>query len=404
MNSNYLEVATAQLNRGFKVVPVHPLEKRGVLWNQYRQPATTVSEVSQHAKDFSDYNVGVVGVRGVGRHCFLDIDADGVVEQIQMEAGHKMPMTYTVQSSPAKKPWKRHFYFLQTEHSVRTFKKQFNRRDTTTTVTSDKGTLMHPTRYDFKGVGSGGFVVAAGCVRKDCERYTILQDAPVVPIPDWLVDWLACDQKRYLSECAKERRKQAESVTRIPDNARNARQAVGDPSAFPIREVDIHDFMLWRAGTFACLGIERRTIERLLIEQVTRFCAGGESYAKNHGDTIRNVAFGKRLHPERADVSWFYRIGERKKAGLRLAVPSISTKKGLLIAAMRRMPDRIPADEGYDRLQKALAGTEFTLDPGKGSQKILSEVRRASGFTTTRTSKGWVWVRSEGCGGSRNAS
>jgi hypothetical protein len=306
-----------------------------------------------------------------------------------------MPVTYTVSSSPARKPWKRHFYFLQTEHSVGTFKRQFNRRDTTKTVVSDKGTVMHPTMYDLKGVGSGGFVVAAGCVRKDGERYTILHDAPVVPIPDWLVDWLAADKARYLSECAKERRKHAESVTRIPDSVREVLQGEGDPSAFPIREVDIHDFMLWRAGTFACLGIERRTIERLLIEQVTRFCAGGKSYVKNHRTTIRDVAFSKRLNPERADVSWFYRLCERRKAGLRLAVPSTSTKKSLLLDAMRKIPDRVTADQGYDRLKTALAGTEFTLDPGKGSQKILSEVRRASGFITTRTSEGWVWVRSE---------
>jgi hypothetical protein len=377
------------------VVPVHPLTKCGVLWNQYRQPATTISEVTQHAKDFSDYNVGVVGVRGVGNLCFLDIDAEGVVERIEQESGYKMPATYTVQSSPARKPWKRHFYFLQTEYSVRTFKKQFNRRDATTTVTSDKGTLMHPTLYDFKGVGSGGFVVAAGCARADGEQYTILHDAPVVPVPGWLVDWLACDQKRYLSECAKARRKQAESVTHIPDNVREVLQVEGDASGFPIREVDIHDFMLWRAGTFACLGIERRTIEKLLIEQVTRFCAGGKSYVKNHRETIRNVAFSKRLHPDHANVAWFYRLGERKKAGLRLAVPSTSTKKSLLIEAMRKMPDGVTADEGYDRLKRALAGTEFTLDRGKGSQKILSEVRRATGFHTNRTSEGWVWVRSE---------
>lgn len=85
MNTKYLEVATTQLDRGFKVVPVHPLTKCGVLWNQYRNPATTLSEVQQHAKDFPTHNVGVVSVRGVDNHCFLDIDADGVVERIERE-------------------------------------------------------------------------------------------------------------------------------------------------------------------------------------------------------------------------------------------------------------------------------------------------------------------------------
>lgn len=77
---NYVAIATAALNRGFKVTPVHPLEKRAVLHNWNRNPTTTLSEVLQHAKDFPTHNVGIVGRRGIGNDCFLDIDADGVTE------------------------------------------------------------------------------------------------------------------------------------------------------------------------------------------------------------------------------------------------------------------------------------------------------------------------------------
>jgi bifunctional DNA primase/polymerase-like protein len=393
--SNYLTVATEQLRRGFKVTPVHPLEKRGVLHNQFKRPATTLSEVMQHAKDFADHNVGVVGVRGVGNHCFLDIDAEGVVELIEHGAGRQMPVTYAVQSSPVRKPWKRHYYFFQTEHSVATFKKQFNRRDTSKTVTSDKGTAMHPTMYDFKGVGAGGFVVAAGCHRKDGEFYTIMHDAPVIPIPDWMVDWLKSDQSGYMSECAKERRAQAEHSSRIPQSVRDVLRKEGEVSAFDIREVDIHDFMLWRAGSLASLGLERKTIERGLIELVRRFCAGGESYVKNHRGTIHSIAFSKKLRTDHVNARWFYRIGAKKKAALSIGEPvARQTRKGLLVEAMKTFPNRISSVRGYQRLQKALSGTDFRLDKGKVSQRVVSEVRSIVGFIPVRTPEGWVWVRS----------
>jgi hypothetical protein len=88
--ADYLAIATAALERGFKVSPVHPLDKCGVLYNWNRNPTTILSEVIQHSKDFPNHNVGVVGRRGVSNHCFLDIDAEGVVERIEADAGLRM--------------------------------------------------------------------------------------------------------------------------------------------------------------------------------------------------------------------------------------------------------------------------------------------------------------------------
>ena len=364
-----------------------------MLWNQYRNPATTLYEVTQHAKDFPDYNVGVVGIGGVGNHCFLDIDADGVVDKIEGETGRKMPATYVVQSSPARKPWKRHYYFLQTEYSVRTFKRQFNRRDTTKTVESDKGAVMHPTMYDLKGVGGGGFVVAAGCARKDGEVYTIEQEAPVIPIPDWLVDWLATDQKRFKSELAKAREVQAQQAASMPDNERGVLREQGNPSAFDVAETDIYDFMLSRAGSLASLGLSRKMIEKCLIELVSTSCACGTSYIEEHRATLHDVAFSKRLRIGNARLFRFMK--DKKRMALRQGTSgSVQTRKALLIEAMRKFPDRVTAETGYQRLQKALAGTPFTLPKNKTSEKAVAEVREATGFTTARTSEGWVWLRS----------
>ena len=71
--------------------------------------------------DIPHHNVGVVGKRGVGRHCFLDVDAPGVVERIEKETQHEKPQGYRVKSSPTSKPYKTHFYFKQTQYSFEKF-------------------------------------------------------------------------------------------------------------------------------------------------------------------------------------------------------------------------------------------------------------------------------------------
>jgi hypothetical protein len=400
MNTNYLQVATKQLERGFKVCPVHPLQKRGVLWNQYRQPATTISEVMQHAKDFSDYNVGVVGVRGIGNLCFLDIDADGVTERIQQETSQQMPMTYTVSSRPQSAPWKRHFYFRQTAYSVSRLRREANRKDTTRLVASENtGAQMHPTEYDLKGVGGGGLVVAAGSVRKDGETYSVLNDVPVVDIPDWLVNWLVEDLSKYRSVCTKERHDRALAVAAIPASEKAARQGMADGSAFDVSESDIYVFLNWRAFQFAAMGIEGKTLEKVLIRQVEKFCAGGKKFVESEDGKrkVHEAAFNKVL--KTGNASFFNRLGQKKRAamseGLKLFAGPPS-RKSLLVAALKRFPNRVTVADGYRRLQDALVGTGFAIDgETKAGQKAVLEARKAAGFDAKQTSSGWVWVRSK---------
>ena len=398
--ADYAALATAAIERGFKVTPVHPLEKRGVLYNWNRNPTTTLSEVLQHAKDFPNHNVGIVGRRGVGNHCFLDIDASGVTDRIEHESGQQMPPTYTVCSRPQSAPWKRHFYFKQTTYSVARLKKEANRKDTTKWVTSDNtGLPMHPTMYDLKGVGGGGFVVAAGSVRKDGEIYTVVNDVPVADIPEWLVDWLVADLSKYRSAWAKERRDRANSVAAIPTGERAARQQMGDGSAFDISESDIFPFLNWRACQFAKMGTEKKLLEKVLIHQVEKFCAGGKRFVESEAGRrqIHKAATNKQL--KFGNASFFNQLGEKKRAAYSegscgLTIFSKPTRQGLMVAAMRKLPARIAAEDGYKRLQKALAGTGFKLDSGAtASQKAVQEARKAAGFRTERTSSGWMWVR-----------
>src|SRR5579862_791652 len=397
--ADYLNLATVALNRGFKVTPVHPLEKRGVLYNWNRNPTTTLSEVIQHSKDFPTHNVGVVGRRGVGNHCFLDIDAEGIVEKIETEAGRRMPLTYTVCSRPRTAPWKRHYYFRQTEYSVSRLRKEANRKDTKKWVTSTNTQLqMHPTMYDVKGVGGGGLVVAAGSVRKDGEVYTVIDDVPVADIPRWLVDWLVADLDTYRSECAKEHIARARSVDAIPSAERAARKRAGDNSVFDIAEADIYLFLNWRAFQFAAMGIQGKILEKALAQQVEKFCAGGKRFLESEAGKrqIGKAASSRRL--KFGNASYFNRMGGRKRAtlvdGLKLSVPP--TRKSMMLAELQRFPDLLTAQEGYRRLQSTMACQGFTLDgSSKAGQKAVQEARKEAGFHAERTADGWIWFRNK---------
>jgi hypothetical protein len=398
--ADYVAIATMALNRGFRITPVHPLEKRGVLplWN--RHPTTTLSEVLQHAKDYPNHNVGIVGRRGVGNHCFLDIDAHGVFERIEQETGQQLPLTYTVCSIPQFAPWKKHFYFRQTAYCTSRLRKEANRKDTTKWVTSDNtGTQMHPTEYDLKGVGGGGLVVAAGSVRKDGETYTVVNDVSVVEMPDWLVDWLVEDLSRFRSECAKERHERAKKIVAMSEEERAARRETGDGSAFDISESDIYAFLNWRAFQFAAMGTEGKTLEKVLIQQVKKFCAGGKKFVDSDGGRrqVHKAAFNKQLKV--GNASFFNRLGLKRRTALSEGLKLFAgppSRKSLLVAALRRFPNRVTVADGYRRLQDALVGTGFAIDgETKAGQKAVLEARKAAGFHAKQTSSGWMWLRSK---------
>src|SRR6266478_562736 len=80
--TDFLAVGTAAVNRGFKITPVDPQTKAGVMWrwNDEMRQATNVYEVTQLEKLYPNHNVGVVSKRGIGNLVFLDIDGAGVLE------------------------------------------------------------------------------------------------------------------------------------------------------------------------------------------------------------------------------------------------------------------------------------------------------------------------------------
>ncbi|HEU0048680.1 MAG TPA: bifunctional DNA primase/polymerase, partial [Nitrososphaera sp.] len=289
-----IEIGTPLIKKGFRLTPVHPLTKMGVFRNWGNHQATTVEKLQEYATTadgkYADHGIGVVGKRGIGRHMFVDIDAKGVVERIEQETGQKMPATYTVQSRPSTMPWKRHFYFLQTLYSFKQFAKFAERGDPWKSVnlnvkdmTETDGEGKHPTLYDVKGIGGGSLVVGAGSVRESGEVYTAIDaDAEVVPVPNWLVDWLVADVTKFKianrAEINVKRDTKILCREKFNLKERKACREQNMSEGFDVYPSDIYWFLRWRAGSFASLGQAPADIERDLYAQVKRFCLNGKAF------------------------------------------------------------------------------------------------------------------------------
>jgi hypothetical protein len=393
---DFRAIALPLIERGFRVTPLSPETKQGVMRNWQNFQFTTPEDIDKFSKYFPHHNVGVVGKRGVGRHCFLDIDADGVLSRIESETGHKMPKTYTVCSRPVTKSFKRHLYFLQTEYSFRRLgawaSKNLNVRDLTRLEPSPRSGLMtHPTLYDVKGVGGGSLVVAAGSVRETGELYACVDDSPIAPIPDWLVDWIVTDFRRYRTMKDRENAAKFKAKTealRLENIERRKLRKQNAPDGFDIAEEDTYDFLRWRASDLSGLGITGAALHQNLVYQASRFCENGAAWAVSERGraTIDKIAREKRYV---GDATWFYRQSEDSREGLHLTSTDEIPKRPVVRDAVSRFPDRIASFEALDRIRVSLEREGFDFDLRR-DKDVLFKVRKSAGFTVN----GGYWERS----------
>jgi bifunctional DNA primase/polymerase-like protein len=214
--TDYLAVATEWHRRGFFTTPVKPMAKHPRFNDWTKHPAKNLSTATQNAYDYPNDDVGLVSTRGAGHFFWLDIDHKSVEDRIFRDTGHRLPRTLTTLSRPKTAPWKKHLCFRQTAYSVSMWRTEMTGiRDFTMPKDAD-GKV--PNLFDVKGVGGGGFVVAAGCCRQTVtsdgiveEMYTMEDgDAPVIDVPDWLVKWVIEQYRKFRSEDAIRRATEAD--------------------------------------------------------------------------------------------------------------------------------------------------------------------------------------------------
>jgi archaellum biogenesis ATPase FlaH len=162
---SFLEIAKPLIARNIPVIPVEPWDKACFLDKWQMNATTDINQIIEWNKDNPLYNVGCVGKPD--HQVMLDCDMAGLVERIERETGMQIPSTYTVKSGGKGMP---HYYFLQTDRSRRL------------------GNRRSAYMFDLQSVDT--YVVGAGSRLPGGGMYTVADESAIVPIPDWLVDWL----------------------------------------------------------------------------------------------------------------------------------------------------------------------------------------------------------------------
>jgi Bifunctional DNA primase/polymerase, N-terminal/AAA domain len=168
--ANFYERAIPLLERGVRVLPVDPGQKKCTMPGWNKLATTDPAVLKLWAKQNVNYNTGAMAHND--SVCILDCDAKGVIEAAANVSGQDVPSTFTVLSGGKGLP---HYYFAHTDKS------------------RALGNRSEPARFDFKAHKS--YVVGPGSVLANGGEYKIVNDVPIVPMPNWLCDWIAARTK-----------------------------------------------------------------------------------------------------------------------------------------------------------------------------------------------------------------
>jgi hypothetical protein len=312
--TDYLAVARAAHKMGFDTTPVEAGCKKPRLKRFNTHPAKTLSQAWQHAHDYPHDDVGLVSRRGVNRVCWLDIDYKTVEDMMLKETGHRLPRTLTTSSRPTTAPWKKHYCFRQTPYSLSKWRTEMTGIRDYSIV--ENGEV--PNLFDMKGVGGGGFVVAAGCCRQTehpkgsgkyvTEYYTLTDRSGIVDVPDWLVDWVLARWRQFNRDRAE--RSAAEAEKRHAAQVNAAQTMIGQRvEAFKFDEtketlsIDCkrgglvpkefrNGFMKSVAGELATRGILKPNIGKMLMV-IADQCESAQEYKES--SAIQGILNGLRV-------------------------------------------------------------------------------------------------------------
>lgn len=165
--ANALPLAALNL----RVIPVEPREKACRLLDWQNLATTDTAVINEWDSIYPNHNLGVVAKLQEGELCVLEFDVKGGMRAAAEECGEAMPETRTVRSGKGFG----HYYFWHTPKSVALGNRQANKG----------GHEWFSFRADDR------YVVAPGSIHPNGNEYKFNNDEPIMPIPDWLVDWIA---------------------------------------------------------------------------------------------------------------------------------------------------------------------------------------------------------------------
>jgi hypothetical protein len=140
-----------------------------------------------------------------------------------------------------------------------------------------------------------------------------------------------------------------------------------------------------------------------IIDDINERCAGGREYLSKpeNRKKLHAMVFSSKI---KMGTLRYGLLSEKKKSkytmvGSVIIGPKLKpTRHRLLVTAMQEFPESVSQEDGYQRLRKALAGTDHKLSTEtkaerKAAQKAVAHVRGEAGFEAQQTAEGWIWIR-----------
>lgn len=158
------DIALPLIQRGIPVVPARPGQRASTLPDWPNLATTNPAVVEQWDKEYPDWNL--VCVPKCETIAILDIDNLTAAQELGLP---EIPDTLT-----SKTPHGFHHFFLHTDNS-----RALGNRD----VKNGVGTIA-----EFKSHNKS--VCAPGCRRDDGGLYKLIDESPLAPVPDALVEWM----------------------------------------------------------------------------------------------------------------------------------------------------------------------------------------------------------------------
>ncbi len=170
--SLFMRIAVPMIARNIPIIPLHPRTKVAFKNNWTELASTDPVLIGMWDVENPDYNGAACAFAKLDGTWFFEVDKPGVWKRIENETGMKFPVTFTVSSSPGKG----HFYFRQTDASIAMGNAQGK---------DAEGKEAWSARVDNR------YVVAPGSIHPTTGKaYAVVNDAEIVPAPDWLVGWI----------------------------------------------------------------------------------------------------------------------------------------------------------------------------------------------------------------------
>jgi hypothetical protein len=167
--------------------------------------SSSLDQIRQWANREPNANVCVYARQEKGGLCFLDKDgAQDIRAAYEKETGEKFPKTLLVRSSRRNGTERGHFYFLQTPR----------------TMSFESNIPESKTDGWFSFRVKNEYVCTIGSIHPETkEPYAVIEDNPILPMPDDLLDWLQA-QTRRKPMMRKEAKPNGAAREKIPEGMR----------------------------------------------------------------------------------------------------------------------------------------------------------------------------------------